>query len=89
MEKLNNSKLFLEQMDQINQIHFLKLLITHNISFSENKNGSFLNLSELDSIQYGIIEQFIDKTLHEQTMFDNTEKTKQHFKEIVESSNSK
>jgi hypothetical protein len=86
MDNLNKSKFFLEQMNQMNQIQFLQLLISHNIDYSENKNGSFLNLSELDSIQCSIIQQFINKTLHEQNIFNNTEKTKQQFKEIVGSS---
>ena len=74
MSSLNFMKKYLENMPMSNQEKFLKLLITNNIPFSENKNGSFINISELNSSQLDIINEFISLLQLEETTFNQVEK---------------
>ena len=46
-EELTDIKLFIEKLNKQRQIEVLKIFLQNNISISENKNGSFVNLSYL------------------------------------------
>tara|TARA_Y100000992_G_C21156129_1_gene438690 strand:+ start:271 stop:576 length:306 start_codon:yes stop_codon:yes gene_type:complete len=83
MSSLNTIKKYLEKMSFSNQEKFLKLIIKNNIPFSENKNGSFINISELNSSQINIINQFISLLELEEYSFNEVEKTKQLLKNLI------
>ena len=57
VEKLQNIKETIEKMSKIQQIDVLKLLLESNIETSENSNGTFINLTELDE---NIITKLVD-----------------------------
>ena len=57
VEKLQNIKETIEKMSKIQQIDVLKLLLESNIETSENSNGTFINLTELDET---IITKLVD-----------------------------
>ena len=86
MSSLNFIKKYLEKMAMSNQEKFLKLLIKNNIPFSENKNGSFINISELNVSQLSIISHFIDLLELEERTFNQVEKTKLDLKNLINSS---
>lgn len=83
MSSLNNIKKILEKMSLVNQEKLLKLVIKNNIPFSENKNGSFINISELNFSQINIINQFIYLLELEESSFNEVEKTKQLLKNLI------
>jgi hypothetical protein len=83
MSSLNNIKKYLEKLSSSNQEKFLRLLIKNNIPFSENKNGSFINISELNSHQINIINQFISLLELEEHSFNEVEKTKQLLRNLI------
>ena len=86
MSSLNSMKKYLENLSMSNQEKFLKLIIKNNIPFSENKNGSFINISELNLSQLSIIKQFIDLLEIEEHTFNQVEKTKLDLKNLIDSS---
>jgi len=87
MSSLNDIKKYLEHMSLSNQEKFLKLIIKNNIPFSQNKNGSFINISELTSYQLAIINQFISLLDLEDLTFNEVEKTKQLLRNLINDNN--
>lgn len=87
MSSLNDIKKYLENMPLSNQEKFLKLIIKNNIPFSQNKNGSFINISELNSSQLAIINQFISLLELEEFTFNEVEKTKQLLRNLINDNN--
>ena len=87
MSSLNTIKTYLEKMSTTNQEKFLKLLIKNNIPFSENKNGTFINISELNLSQVSIINQFIDLLELEEQTFNKVEKTKLDLRNLITGQN--
>ena len=83
MLSLNDIKKFLENMPLANQEKFLRLIIKNNIPFSQNKNGSFINISELNSSQITIINQFISLLELEEFTFNEVEKTKLLLRNLI------
>ena len=81
---LNSIKHILENMPSINQIKFLKLIIKNNIPYSENKNGTFINISELSSNQIDKINTFIDLINKEEHSFNEVENTKIELKKLID-----
>jgi len=57
VEKLQNIKETIEKMSKLQQIDVLKLFVESNIETSENSNGTFINLTELDE---NIIKKLLD-----------------------------
>lgn len=53
LDKIRKS---IESMEKINQIEFVKILLQNNIKVTENNNGIFVNLNNLDN---KTIKQFI------------------------------
>jgi hypothetical protein len=48
IEYLKKTKDTIEQFNKQQQLDILKLFITNNVKVSENSNGCFINLTELD-----------------------------------------
>ena len=59
-EKLINIKESIESMEVINQKEVLKILKDNKINISENNNGSFINLSNLDEEVLNQITSYIE-----------------------------
>ena len=58
LKKLRND---IESMDKFHQINIFKILKENNITYSENNNGIFINMSKLDE---EIIQKLKDYLLH-------------------------
>ena len=54
--KLRNE---IEKLDKNNHLEILKIFKKHNISFSENKNGSFINLNFVDDFILSEVKEYI------------------------------
>ena len=71
-------------MTKNNQINFLNTIITNNIPHSCNKNGTFINISELTSTQLNVILQFIQILEVEEATFNKIEDAKTKLKELID-----
>jgi len=66
-ESLINMKEIIEKMEIINQKEILKILKDSNVNISENNNGSFINLSNLD-------KEVLDKIINYIEYFNKQQK---------------
>tara|TARA_B100000424_G_scaffold245227_1_gene216077 strand:- start:1892 stop:2221 length:330 start_codon:yes stop_codon:yes gene_type:complete len=82
---LSAIKTFIENMSFHNQKEFIKLLIKHNIPSTENKNGTFINITELTDSQMYLITQFISHICEEEKSFNEVETTKKNLKLMINS----
>jgi len=88
-DELYNIKHFIELLNKQRQIEVLKILTDNNIQISENKNGSFVNLTMLPS---DIIEKLKEFTIYikeQDVSFEEMEDVKKDFKSSFFSSTSK
>ena len=87
MIQLLSIKNQLENLTIKQQEEILKLLNKLNISYSENNNGIFFNLSNLDKKQINELEQYIEYTKDQEKALQKIENvkdelTKVYFKNI-------
>lgn len=66
-QSLINIKETIEKMEIINQKEILKILKDSNVNISENNNGSFINLSNLD-------KEVLDKIINYIEYFNKQQK---------------
>ena len=59
IENLKKIKNCIEIFNKQQQTDILKLLIKNNVNISENSNGSFINLTELDNQIINELEKYI------------------------------
>lgn len=59
IENLKKIKNSIELFNKQQQIDILKLFINNNVNISENSNGSFINLTEIDSTIINELEKYI------------------------------
>lgn len=83
MNDLTEIKYFLEHMNISNQKQFIRLVVQHQIPYTENKNGTFINISNLNDPQLCIIEKFISLISDEETIFNKIEQTKIDLKKLI------
>lgn len=82
IKKLNNMKICIESMDKTNQIEVLRLLQNHLAVLNENKNGIYINLSELDENIIEKIYNFVDYIHNQDNKLIVDESEKQSYKNI-------
>lgn len=75
----------IEGLNQHHQIQILKIITQCNVGFTENKNGSFINLTNVDDAVISKITDYlsyVDKQEIQLNEIENqkTELTKQFFK---------
>ena len=67
----------IEKLDKTKQLEIFKIFSRNNIVYSENKNGVFINLSEVDNLVLIEIKKYldyIDKQEHHIEIFENKKK---------------
>lgn len=82
IDKLTNMKNFIEKMDSSNQIEVLRLLNNHSVVLNENKNGIYINLSELDEDIIEQIFKFVNYIYNQENKLSEEETEKQCYKNI-------
>jgi len=60
IEYLKQLKNIIEEFSKSQQVDILKLLTKHQVNISENSNGSFVNLSDIDNKIIVEIQEYID-----------------------------
>jgi len=88
-DKLNNIKKLIESMNKNYHIEILKILVDNNIAISKNNNGSFINLSNLDTTLINKLEEFIKYVEEQQNELSCIEDEKVNIKKEFFTKNSK
>jgi hypothetical protein len=74
--KLHNIKEVIEQMDKCHQIEILKILVNNSSVISENNNGTFVNLTDLENDIINKLENYIKFVNKQDDQLLNIEKEK-------------
>ena len=78
-EYLVELKSKIENIDKEKHIEIFKILKEHEVPFSENKNGIFVNLSELSDVIIEKIETYIVYIKKQEEEFNIIEKQKEQY----------
>ena len=81
INKLQDIKDKIENMNNSYQIEILKLLIKEKAIISENNNGTFLNLTELDINIINKLEEYINFVYKQQNQLETIELKKDVIKD--------
>lgn len=76
IEYLKQLKNIIEEFSKTQQIDILKLLTKHNVNISENSNGSFVNLSDIDNKIILEIQEYINFINEQDTNLNTVENKK-------------
>jgi|TARA_Y100000992_G_scaffold302587_1_gene277518 hypothetical protein len=79
MSSLVEIKNIIESLDKIRQIEILKIFLNHNISVTENKNGSFINLTYLTPNCLSEIKNYLSYVNDQDETLKQLENVKQEF----------
>tara|TARA_B100000073_G_C23643977_1_gene537791 strand:+ start:51 stop:407 length:357 start_codon:yes stop_codon:yes gene_type:complete len=71
----------IEKFDKAQQIQILRILKNKKLGLNENKNGIFLNLTNLDEEVILELENFIDHIDSQEILLQQNESVKQGYKE--------
>ncbi len=81
IERLENIKEKIENMNNSYQIEILKLLVQEKAIISENNNGSFLNLTEVDIGIINKLDEYINFVYKQQNLLETVEVKKDNIKD--------
>jgi len=76
VEELKRLRDNIQGMDNIHQLHVLKILKDNHTEYTENCNGIFINMSLLDSVTLSQIHNFIKYVDLQQKQLDSIEDIK-------------
>lgn len=80
--KLNYIRDTIEMMNKFHQIEVLRILKnSEGVILNENKNGIYVNLTELDNSVLKDLSDYIMYTNNQENYLSNTEKEKEMYKE--------
>lgn len=81
IEPLINLKNIIENMDAFHHKEILKILINNNVNFSENRNGIFLNLINIEKSIINKIKKYIDYVENQEKDLKSLEQQKKEYKD--------
>ena len=67
----NTLKKQIELFDKEKQVHVLRILKDNNVQFTENKNGIFVNMSEVSDIVIQKIKNYVDYILKQEKLIND------------------
>ena len=70
----------IQALDKFHQIEIFKILKTDNVNYTENRNGIFINMNELDHKITTKIEKYLHYVSTQQTQLDVVEQQKEQYK---------
>tara|TARA_B100001094_G_C17739845_1_gene580666 strand:- start:201 stop:566 length:366 start_codon:yes stop_codon:yes gene_type:complete len=78
-ERLNAIKDTIEELEKEQQVQVLQILKLKNIGINENKNGVFINLTNLDENVIEELEKFIEHLNTQEKILSKNEKLKNNY----------
>ena len=67
----------IENMEKIHQLQILEICNKHNVQYTENVNGIFINMTLLDETILKAIHEYMNYIYLQQKQLDNVEATKE------------
>lgn len=81
METLKEMKTIIESLDDTKHIEIFRILKKYKVNFSENKNGVFINLSEVSKRILDELVSYINYVKKQENFLNIHENQKKKFKE--------
>lgn len=90
MTSINNLKKVIETLSPEHHIEILSIIMKHkDVCINENNNGTFVNLSEMDSNIIKELEKYVDYVIKQQNHLDIVEKEKKRIEKEFFSNDNK
>ena len=81
MDKLITLRVKIESLSKFHQLEILRILKDKNIKYTENRNGIFVNMKELDPDIIERLEEHLEYVTKQQNNLDVVEKRKEQYKQ--------
>ena len=78
--KLNLLKDQIEKLEKFHQIQILEILVENKVSFTENRNGIFINLIKIDKNVIQKIREYLLYVSNQNITLEDTEQLKEKLK---------
>ena len=88
MKHLIDLKSKIENLEKCHHIDILRILIKHNVTFSENRNGIFLNMNHINSEGLVHINEYLNYIDNQEKLLNDTESIKKIYKATFFTKNS-
>ena len=70
----------IQELDKFHQLEILKIFKTNKINYTENRNGVFINMNDLDEITLEMIDKYLHYVSTQQDQLDIVEQKKEQYK---------
>ena len=67
----------IQELEKFHQIEIFRILKTHDVNYTENRNGIFVNMNELDNNIINNIEKYLHYVSTQQNQLDVVEQQKE------------
>lgn len=84
MHTLQDMKLIIESLEDNKHVEIFRILQKHKVNFSENKNGVFINLSELPERIIQELVSYINYVKKQENYLSIHENKKKQFKQALQ-----
>jgi len=71
----------IEKMEKVHQLQILDICLRHNVQYTENINGIFINMILLKEVALSAIDEYINYISLQQLQLDDVEATKKKYQE--------
>ena len=79
---LTSTKKAIESLNKTRQIEILKIFLKNNVNISENNNGTFINLTELDNTIIEKLDKYISYVNEQENQLNEVENEKTRLENI-------
>ena len=80
MERLIYLRDQIQSLSKFHQLEVFRIFKTQKINFTENRNGIFINMNDLDELILRTIEEYLNYVSTQQQHLDTVEKQKEQYK---------
>jgi hypothetical protein len=74
----------IQKLEKIHQLHILKIILEHNIPYTENSNGVFINIGTIDEKVKKSLVDYLEYVEVQETQLDEGEAERNKFKKNLE-----
>ena len=81
MERLVYLRDKIQELSKFHQLEIFRIFKTQDINFTENRNGIFVNMNDLNEVTLHTIKEYLDYVTTQQHHLDSIEKQKEIYKQ--------
>ena len=74
----------IQKLEKIHQLHILKIILEHNIPYTENSNGVSINIGTIDEKVKKSLVDYLEYVEFQETQLDECEAERNKFKKNLE-----